>query len=91
MPIVVAVNSEDRQGIALTAASTPSLVAATVDIASAQDHAVVRFERSADAARAHDTAGPPPTSRRSALRLALMRILIERIASSLPLRFVSGA
>jgi hypothetical protein len=90
-PIVVAVsNPEDPAAIEMTAASTPRLVAAIVDIASAQDHAVVRFERSADAARAHDRATSPAMSRQSALRLALMRVLIERIASSLPLRLVPG-
>ena len=90
-PIVVAVSSpEDPAAIEMTAASTPRLVAATVDIASAQDHAVVRFERSADAARAYDRAASPPTSRQSALRLALVRVLIERVASSLPLHLVPG-
>jgi hypothetical protein len=91
-PIVVAVSNPEGPGtIEMTAASTPRLVAATVDIASAQDHAAVRFERSVDAARAHDRSTTPPMSRQFALRLALMRILIERIASSLALQLVSGA
>lgn len=90
-PIVVAVSDQHDPGsIEMTAAGSPRLDAAVVDIASVQDHAVVRFERTVDAARSRARAVSPPTSRQAALRLVVVRLLVERIVSSLPLQFVSG-
>ena len=89
---MVAVSDTGGPGsIEMTAAGAPRQVAAVVDIASVESHAAVRFERTVDAARAHAAAAAAaPTSRQAVLRLVVVRVLVERIASSLHVGILSG-
>jgi hypothetical protein len=69
--------------IEVTAAGAPPPVAATVDVATMQDHAAVRFERLVDAAaiRLHPAA---PATMPATLRLLVMRYLVDRGLTILP-------
>ena len=90
-PIIVTVSTAaGGASIEATAAGTPSRVAAVVDIDEMADHAVVRFERARDVAALHSRRHAPHVSTRAALRMIVMRLLIERAMAGLPLRIGPG-
>ncbi|MDQ3691924.1 MAG: hypothetical protein M3406_18195 [Chloroflexota bacterium] len=73
------------------AAEAPRPVAADVDIAEMDNHAAVRFERWIDAATHRSSATHAPTSRQATLRLVVMRLILERAVSNLPLKIALGS
>ena len=81
-PIVVTA-TDTGATIEATAAGAPAQRAAEVDIATMQDHAAVRFERMADARGRSWRAAASVTPTRTALRLVVMRFLVERALTSL--------
>jgi hypothetical protein len=86
-PIVVTASTSS---IEVTAAGAPRQVAATIDLAAMQDHAVVRFERLVDAA-ARRTVMAGPATMPATLRLLVIRHVIERALTMLPTRIVPGS
>ncbi|MGH2382769.1 MAG: hypothetical protein ACRDG7_16330, partial [Candidatus Limnocylindria bacterium] len=91
-PITVTVSAVPGiPSIEMTAAATPPLVAATAEIALMRDHAVVRFERSRDATPRPSWSSAPGTPRQAALRTIVMRLVVERALTNLPVRIGPGA
>lgn len=86
-PIVVTVSTA---GIEVTAAGAPHPVAAAIDLAAMEDHAVVRFERRVDAAALRSVM-TAPASLPATLRLLVMRHVIERALTMLPTRIAPGS
>jgi hypothetical protein len=86
--VVVAVSEAPAGGTTMeaTAAGTPRPVAAVVDIADMGEHAVVRFEHWVDAqpdgSRFHTLAG----TRQAALRLVVIRFVVERAVTTFSMR-----
>ncbi len=79
--------SPDRRG---AAASTPMAAPLGLDSADLRDHAVVRFEQAVDDAAARLAASPPRTALRLASRLLIVRLVADRVASTLPIRLPPG-
>ncbi len=90
-PIVVSASDGGLGGtIEVAAADAPGAAPASVDIADAADHAVVRFEREVDAATNQSTV-TPVVSVPATLRLLVMRTVIDRALASLPTRDGPGS
>ena len=82
-PIIVEIGPDpDRPSGEMTAAGAPPAVAA-VDIATMHDHAVVRFERWVDAGGRRAGSGATGVSRQAALRMVVMRLIVERALGDL--------
>lgn len=90
-PIVVAVAvSADAPIVEVAAAGAPRTAPLGVDAPDLGDHAVVRFERAVDDAAARRSASPAPTTLRLASRLLIVRLVVDRAASTLPIRLPRG-
>ncbi len=87
-PIVVAVSGSSIEVAAAGAPRRP--VAATIDLAAMQDHAVVRFERRVDATARRSVVTARATMP-ATLRLLVMRLVIERALAMLPTRIGPGS
>jgi hypothetical protein len=90
-PIVVSVARPTTTArIEATAADSPPPRPAVVDINRMADHAVVRFERAVDDASVRDRHATADPSPRLAVRLLLLRVLVEHALRNLPLGFDLG-
>ena len=90
-PIVVSISAGGGASIEATAAGAPASTTATVDVAEMGGHAVVQFERTADAAALRWSRVTPARSVPATLRLLVMRQLIERALAELPMRIRPGS
>ncbi|MGI8657881.1 MAG: SpoIID/LytB domain-containing protein [Candidatus Limnocylindria bacterium] len=85
-PIVVTVVDAGTASIESTAAGVPPLAAAVVDIRQMADHAVVRFERLADAREMISRSNRWSAPRMSVtFRLIVVRLAAERVRLNLPM------
>jgi hypothetical protein len=83
-PIVVSISAGGGATIEATAAGVPAPTTATIAIAEMGGHAVVQFERTADAAALLSRV-TPVRSVAATLRLLVMKQLIERALAELPM------
>jgi hypothetical protein len=90
-PIIVSVAvAADVPIVEVAAAGTPAISPAAVEAPSMGHHAVVRFEQAVDDAAAGRSASPPRTTLRLASRLLIVRLVVDRAASTLPIRLLRG-
>jgi hypothetical protein len=90
-PIVVSVvQPATGPNIAAVAAAKPRPMPAVVDIEQMSNHAVVRFERAVDAAGLRSAPATSAASPRLAMRLLVVRLLVERALRNLPLALYRG-
>jgi hypothetical protein len=81
--VVSASNGDDGGTLEVAAANEAARTPAALDIARMGEHAVVRFEREADAAT-NRSAATPVVSVPATLRLLVMRTVIQRAVANLP-------
>ena len=89
-PIVVAVAAPAPVPIVEVAAAGLMIAPRDIDGPDLRDHAVVRFEQAVDDAAARRSASPPRTTLRLASRLLIVRLVVDRAASTLPIRLPRG-
>lgn len=90
-PIVMTVAAAENAPIVeAAAAGAPTITPVDADARSMRDHAVVRFEQAVDDAAARRSASTPRSSLRLATRLLIVRLVVDRAASTLAIRLPRG-